>query len=72
MNIAVPASDLKKIHAESIAVPGEPGMYVAGLSVYHELHCLVSRGSGTLTKPLLIFDCLETPSATHLERTLLS
>lgn len=41
MNIAVPASDLDRIQASSIAVPDEPGMYVAGLSVFHELHCLV-------------------------------
>ncbi|KAJ4297957.1 hypothetical protein N0V90_005856 [Kalmusia sp. IMI 367209] len=40
MNIAVPASDLQKINTKSIQVPGEPGMYIAGLSVYHELHCL--------------------------------
>lgn len=42
MNIIVPASDLKKIKTASIGVPGEPGDYIAGLSVYHELHCLVS------------------------------
>jgi hypothetical protein len=41
MNIAVPGSDLKKIQTSSISVPGEPGTFVAGLSVFHELHCLV-------------------------------
>jgi hypothetical protein len=49
MNIAVPASDLDKIHTRSVGVPGEPGMYVAGLSVYHELHCLVSCGIDTVS-----------------------
>jgi hypothetical protein len=55
MNIAVPASDLKKINAESIPIPGEPGMYIAGLSVYHELHCLVSSRTNILIKSLLNF-----------------
>lgn len=40
MNIAVPASDLERVGTSSIAVPGEPGKYIAGLSVFHELHCL--------------------------------
>ncbi|KAH8821356.1 hypothetical protein F5884DRAFT_827610 [Xylogone sp. PMI_703] len=39
MNIAVPKSDLDKIGADSIGVPGTD-KYIAGLSVYHELHCL--------------------------------
>jgi hypothetical protein len=43
MNIAVPGSDLEKIGAESIKVPGQPDQYIAGLGVFHELHCLVSR-----------------------------
>lgn len=42
MNIAVPKSDLDKIGASSIAVPNTEDEYVAGLSVFHELHCLVS------------------------------
>ena len=41
MNIAVPTSDLDKIQASSLQVPDEPGMSIAGLSVFHELHCLV-------------------------------
>ena len=41
MNIGVSGSDLKKIGGDSIPVPGEPDKYIAGLSVYHELHCLV-------------------------------
>jgi hypothetical protein len=40
MNIGVSKSDLDKIGADSIAVPGTD-MFVGGLSVYHELHCLV-------------------------------
>jgi hypothetical protein len=55
MNIAVPASDLKKINARSIAVPGEPDKYIAGLSVYHELHCLVSSTFDVLRQPSLTF-----------------
>jgi hypothetical protein len=42
MNIAVPKSDLDKIGANSIAVPGTD-QYIAGLGVYHELHCLVRK-----------------------------
>jgi hypothetical protein len=41
MNIAVAKSDLDKIGADSIKVPGEENQYIAGLGVYHELHCLV-------------------------------
>jgi len=41
MNIAVPASDLEKIGADSIAVPGTDNEFIAGLGVFHELHCLV-------------------------------
>jgi hypothetical protein len=40
MNIEVSKSDLDRIHADSIGVPGTD-MYVGGLGVYHELHCLV-------------------------------
>ncbi|KAH8746326.1 hypothetical protein BGZ57DRAFT_917816 [Hyaloscypha finlandica] len=39
MNIKVSKSDLDRIHADSIGVPGTD-MYVGGLGVYHELHCL--------------------------------
>ncbi|KAE9980783.1 hypothetical protein EG328_012031 [Venturia inaequalis] len=40
MNIIVPATDLEKIGTTSIPIPGQSGNYIAGLSVYHELHCL--------------------------------
>lgn len=40
MNIEVSKSDLDRIHADSIGVPGTD-TYVGGLGVYHELHCLV-------------------------------
>lgn len=40
MNIAVPASDLERLDISSVKAPGQPGMYIAGLSVFHELHCL--------------------------------
>lgn len=42
MNIAVSKDDLDKIGADSIKIPGEENQYIAGLGVYHELHCLVS------------------------------
>jgi hypothetical protein len=42
MNIAVPHSDLEKVGAESIKVPDQQNQYIAGLGVFHELHCLVS------------------------------
>ncbi|KAL1988312.1 hypothetical protein VTN96DRAFT_9995 [Rasamsonia emersonii] len=40
MNIAVPKSDLDRINADSIPVPGSQDQYIAGLSVFHELYCL--------------------------------
>jgi hypothetical protein len=43
MNIAVSGSDLQKIGGKSIPIPGEKDKYLGGLSVYHELHCLVSK-----------------------------
>lgn len=43
MNIAVSKSDLDRLGASSIAVPDTEDEYVAGLSLFHELHCLVSR-----------------------------
>ncbi len=45
MNIAISKSDLDKIGAESIKVPNRDDQYIAGLGVYHELHCLVSTAS---------------------------
>lgn len=41
MNMALPGSDLRKLGATSIPVPEHEDTYIAGLSVYHELHCLV-------------------------------
>jgi hypothetical protein len=41
MNIGIPKSDLDRIGATSIPVPGMDGWYIAGLIVFHELHCLV-------------------------------
>jgi hypothetical protein len=41
MNIAVSGSDLEKIGGDSIPIPGAPDKYIAGLGVFHELHCLV-------------------------------
>lgn len=66
MNIAVSKSDLDKIGADSIKVPGEEGEYIAGLGVYHELHCLVS----TASYGLLWLIGTETPSPIHMERIL--
>jgi hypothetical protein len=43
MNIAVSGDDLSRIGASSIAIPGQKDSYIAGLSVYHELHCLVGN-----------------------------
>ncbi|KAK4238782.1 hypothetical protein C8A03DRAFT_33178 [Achaetomium macrosporum] len=40
MNIAVPKSDLDRVGTASIRIPGTDNMYFAGLSVFHELHCL--------------------------------
>ncbi|KAM7185569.1 protein of unknown function (DUF3328) domain containing protein [Rhypophila sp. PSN 637] len=40
MNIAVPKSDLERIGTHSIPIPDMDEMYFAGLSVFHELHCL--------------------------------
>ncbi|KAF4628749.1 hypothetical protein G7Y89_g9408 [Cudoniella acicularis] len=40
MNIAVSGSDLDRIGASSIPIPDQEGQYVAGLNVFHELHCL--------------------------------
>ncbi|KND87851.1 hypothetical protein TOPH_07439 [Tolypocladium ophioglossoides CBS 100239] len=40
MNIAVPKSDLDRVGAASIRIPDTDNMYFAGLSVFHELHCL--------------------------------
>jgi len=42
MNIAVPKSDIERIGSTSIPIPDMEGMYFAGLSVFHELHCIVS------------------------------
>lgn len=42
MNIGVPKSDLDKIGSRSIPIPGTD-LYFAGLSVFHELHCIVSH-----------------------------
>lgn len=41
MNIGVAKSDLDRIGTTSIPVPGTDDWYIAGLSVFHELHCLV-------------------------------
>ncbi|KAI9752324.1 MAG: hypothetical protein M4579_005667 [Chaenotheca gracillima] len=40
MNIALPKSDLDRIGATSIPLPGDQNMFIAGLGVFHELHCL--------------------------------
>ncbi|KAI0394338.1 hypothetical protein F5Y17DRAFT_428020 [Xylariaceae sp. FL0594] len=40
MNIAVHKSDLRRVGSHSIPIPGTEDMYFAGLSVFHELHCL--------------------------------
>jgi hypothetical protein len=45
MNITVSKSDLEKIGADSIKVPGKEDQYIAELGVYHELHFLVSTSS---------------------------
>ncbi|TRX94277.1 hypothetical protein FHL15_004744 [Xylaria flabelliformis] len=41
MNVAVHKSDLARIDTHSIPIPGMKDMYFAGLSVFHELHCIV-------------------------------
>ncbi|KAI0188739.1 hypothetical protein EV127DRAFT_512740 [Xylaria flabelliformis] len=40
MNVAVHKSDLARIDTHSIPIPGMKDMYFAGLSVFHELHCI--------------------------------
>lgn len=41
MNIAVPKSDLDRIGSHSIPITDTDNMYFGGLSVFHELHCIV-------------------------------
>lgn len=41
MNILVSKFDLEKINTLFILMSGDESKYLAGLSVYHELHCLV-------------------------------
>lgn len=48
MNIAVPKSDLDRIDTASIPIPDTKSMYFAGLSVFHELHCLVRLGPSSI------------------------
>lgn len=41
MNMALPGSDLRRLETTSIPVPDRDDTYIAGMSVFHELHCLV-------------------------------
>lgn len=70
MNIAVPKSDIEQIGATSIPIPDTNDMYFAGLSVFHELHCIVSPACVDLDVPISLIWALasETPEAIHLER----
>ena len=60
MNIAVPKSDLS---AHSIPIPGRPGYDIAGLGVFHELHCLVRVSHQDLENQ---FTCCRSVSANTL------
>jgi hypothetical protein len=64
MNIEVSKSDLDRIHADSIRVPGTD-MYVGGLGVYHELHCLV-RNPMNLSMLFLLNNIIETYSSIYV------
>ena len=41
MNMALAGSDLRRLGTTSILVPDRDDTYIAGMSVFHELHCLV-------------------------------
>lgn len=71
MNIIVPATDLEKIGTTSIPIPGQSGNYIAGLSVYHELHCLVTPHVDIFEKIARSSSMTETYSKTHLAGSLL-
>lgn len=32
----------QQMHNKTVPIPGEPGSYIVGLDVFHQLHCLVS------------------------------
>ncbi|CAD6576148.1 MAG: hypothetical protein ASARMPRED_007619 [Alectoria sarmentosa] len=40
MNMPLPGSDLRRLGTTSIPVPDRDDTYIAGMSVFHELHCL--------------------------------
>ena len=50
MNMALPGSDLRRLGTTSIPVPDRDDTYIAGMSVFHELHCLVSPPLFVLSK----------------------
>ncbi|PGH08527.1 hypothetical protein AJ80_07847 [Polytolypa hystricis UAMH7299] len=36
----IPESQAKKLVDKTLPIPGDPGYYIAGLDVFHQLHCL--------------------------------